>query len=98
MKTDSKTLAEILKLHAQYVKEVEFSGIKPLSMEIYKTNSHNFVRWIQDEFHPGRKLRKEALSWLTKALIKLNVFGFWAAGEWEHRQLFFYSTFFVKFG
>ena len=62
MKTDSKTLSEILKLHAQYVKEVEFSGIKPLSMEIYKTNSHNFVRWIQDEFHPGKKLRKEALS------------------------------------
>ncbi|MCE6989497.1 hypothetical protein [Dyadobacter sp. CY323] len=62
MKTDSKTLSEILKLHAEYVKEVEFSGIKPLSMEIYKTNSHNFVRWIKDEFAPGSKIRKGALS------------------------------------
>jgi hypothetical protein len=61
MKTDSKTLSEILKLHAEYVKEVEFSGIKPLSIEIYKTNSHNFVRWIKDEFSPGSKLRKEAI-------------------------------------
>jgi len=58
MKTDSKTLSEILKLHAEYVKEVEYSGIKPLSMEIYKTNSNNFVRWIQDEFNPGSKLRR----------------------------------------
>lgn len=61
MKTDSKTLSEILKLHAEYVKEVEFSGIKPLSIEIYKTNSNNFVRWIKDEFNPGSKLRKEAI-------------------------------------
>jgi hypothetical protein len=58
MKTDIKTLSEILKLHAEYVKEVEHSGIKPLSAGIYKTNSHNFVRWIQDEFHPGSKLKK----------------------------------------
>ncbi|QRR01019.1 hypothetical protein [Dyadobacter sandarakinus] len=62
MKTDSSTLSEILKLHAQYVKEVEFSGIKPLSIEIYKTNSNNFVRWIQDEFSPGSKRKKEILS------------------------------------
>jgi hypothetical protein len=60
MKTDAKTLSEILKLHAEYVREVEFSGIKPLSIEIYKTNSNNFVRWIQDEFNPGSKLRKGA--------------------------------------
>jgi len=53
MKTDNKTLDEILKLHAQYVSEVEHSGIKPLSVEIYRTNSHNFVRWIKDEFVPG---------------------------------------------
>ncbi|TDE18176.1 hypothetical protein [Dyadobacter psychrotolerans] len=53
MKTDDKTLDEILKLHAQYVLEVEHSGIKPLSVDIYRTNSHNFVRWIKDEFIPG---------------------------------------------
>ena len=58
MKTDNKTLSEILKLHAEYVKEVDDSGIKPLSAEIYKTNSHNFVRWIKDEFIPGSKLKR----------------------------------------
>jgi hypothetical protein len=49
MKTDSKTLDEIKRLHDQYVQEVEFSGIKPLSIEIYKSLS-NFV--------PGGKLKK----------------------------------------
>lgn len=62
MKTDSQTLSEILKLHAEYVKEVEYSGIKPLSIEIYKTNSNNFVRWIQDDFNPGSKLRRAELT------------------------------------
>jgi len=60
MKTDNNTLGEILKLHAQYVKEIELSGIKPLSAEIYKTNSHNFVRWIQNEFAPGSKIKKHS--------------------------------------
>ena len=58
MKTDTNTLNEILKLHAEYVKEIEDSGIKRLSAEIYKTNSHNFVRWIKDEFAPGSRLKK----------------------------------------
>ena len=62
MKTDNNTLTEILKLHAEYVKEVELSGMKRLSAEIYKTNSHNFVRWIQDEFVPGSKLKKNELN------------------------------------
>jgi len=62
MKTDNKTLGEILKLHAQYVQEIELSGIKPLSAEIYKTNSHNFVRWIQNEFAPGSKIKKHSLA------------------------------------
>ena len=61
MRTDNQTLSEILKLHAQYVKEIEDSGIKPLSAEIYKTNSHNFVRWIQDEFSPGAKVKRTLL-------------------------------------
>lgn len=61
MKTDDKTLIEIVKLHNQYVKEVELSGIKPLSVEIYRNNSYNFVRWIKDEFSPGstKSKRKE---------------------------------------
>jgi len=58
MKTDNKTLTEIQKLHDQYVQEVEFSGIKPLSMEIYKSHSKNFVRWIGGDFVPGAKLKK----------------------------------------
>ncbi|WP_254562540.1 hypothetical protein [Dyadobacter diqingensis] len=60
MKTDSQTLTEIKKLHDQYVQEVEFSGIKPLSIEIYKSHSKNFVRWIGGEFVPGSKLKKTA--------------------------------------
>lgn len=60
MRTDSQTLTEIRKLHDQYVQEVEFSGIKPLSIEIYKSHSKNFVRWIEGEFVPGAKLKKTA--------------------------------------
>jgi hypothetical protein len=60
MKTDSQTLLEIKKLHDQYVQEVEFSGIKPLSVEIYKSHSKNFVRWIGGEFEPGAKLKRTA--------------------------------------
>jgi hypothetical protein len=58
MKTDSKILDEIKRLHEQYVQEVEFSGIKPLSIEIYKSHSKNFVRWIDGDFIPGGKLKK----------------------------------------
>lgn len=58
MKTDNKTLNEIKRLHEQYVKEVEFSGIKPLSIEIYKSHSKNFVRWIDGDFVPGGKLKR----------------------------------------
>jgi hypothetical protein len=58
MKTDIKTLLEIKRLHEQYVKEVEQSGIKPLSIEIYKSHSKNFVRWIDGDFVPGGKLRR----------------------------------------
>lgn len=58
MKTDNQTLLEIKRLHEQYVKEVEFSGIKPLSIEIYKSHSKNFVRWIDGDFVPGGKLRR----------------------------------------
>ncbi|MCF0057228.1 hypothetical protein [Dyadobacter sp. CY356] len=58
MKTDIKTLLEIKRLHEQYVKEVEHSGIKPLSIEIYKSHSKNFVRWIDGDFVPGGKLRR----------------------------------------
>jgi hypothetical protein len=58
MKTDSKILDEIKRLHDQYVQEVEFSGIKPLSIEIYKSHSKNFVRWIDGDFIPGGKLKK----------------------------------------
>ena len=58
MKTDIKTLLEIKRLHEQYVKEVEQSGIKPLSIEIYKSHSKNFVRLIDGDFVPGGKLRR----------------------------------------
>ena len=68
MRTDNNTLQEIVKLHAEYVKEVQESGIKPLSVEIYKTNSHNFVRWIKGEFTPGgsKSKRKEVNDILIK--------------------------------
>ncbi len=58
MKTDEATLNEIVKLHNQYIAEVLTSGIKPLSIEIYKNNSTNFVRWIKGEFAPGSSKQK----------------------------------------
>jgi hypothetical protein len=72
MKTDINTLAEIKKLHDQYVQEVEFSGIKPLSIEIYKSHSKNFVRWIGGEFVPGSKLKRTAAGIDARALEGLN--------------------------
>lgn len=58
MKTDNETFREILKLHEEYVKEIDASGIKKLSADIYKTNSLNFIRWIRDEFSPGSRVKK----------------------------------------
>lgn len=71
MKTDSKTLIEIKKLHDQYVKEVEFSGIKPLSIEIYKSHSKNFVRWIDGDFVPGAKLKKTIMPSISQPTDQL---------------------------
>lgn len=48
-------------------------------------------------FTPEENYAKRLCPELRKALIILNVYD-QAAGEWEHRQLFFYSAFFVKFG
>lgn len=57
MKTDIQTLDKLWALHAQYVQELESSQIKPLSLEVYKNNSKNFVRWIEGDFNPGKKAR-----------------------------------------
>lgn len=62
MKTDNDTLSEILKLHELYVREIEISGMKRLSADIYKINSLNFVRWIRGEFIPGGKVQKNRLA------------------------------------
>lgn len=57
MKTDIETIDKLRALHAQYVQELESSQIKPLSLEVYKNNSKNFVRWIEGDFNPGKKAR-----------------------------------------
>ncbi len=59
MKTDNKTLNEIIKLHQQYVKDIDESGMKQLSANIYKVNSLNFIRWIQNDFQPGSKIKSK---------------------------------------
>ncbi len=62
MRTDNDTLSEILKLHELYVQEIEISGMKRLSADIYKINSLNFIRWIRGEFGPGGKVQKNRLA------------------------------------
>lgn len=58
MKTDDQTLLALQNLHDLYVNEVEASGIKPLSVKIYNSQSLNFVRWVAGDFVPGDKAKQ----------------------------------------
>lgn len=58
MKADPKTIDTLRLLHAQYVKDLEDSKITALSLRVYKTNSENFIRWVEGDFTPGKKKRK----------------------------------------
>lgn len=57
MKTDEKHFEEINRLLKLYLKEVSESNLKPLSAQMYQTQSINFVRWIQGDFTPGGNAR-----------------------------------------
>ncbi|WP_025761888.1 hypothetical protein [Dyadobacter tibetensis] len=52
-KTSESNLKEIDRLLQMYLKEIEESNLKPLSAQMYQTQSINFVRWINGEFTPG---------------------------------------------
>ncbi|PWJ58676.1 hypothetical protein CLV98_10341 [Dyadobacter jejuensis] len=58
MKTSEKELKEIHRLLQLYLNEIEASNLKPLSAQMYQTQSINFVRWISGDFVPGGHLRK----------------------------------------
>lgn len=58
MKTNQECMSEIERLLQQYLKEVDDSNLKPLSAQMYKVQSVNFVRWINDEFTPGANKSK----------------------------------------
>lgn len=66
MKTDPIHLTEINRLLAEYLKEIEESDLKPLSAQVYKVQSKNFVRWVNDEFTPG-EVKKKVLTDRAKA-------------------------------
>lgn len=66
MKTDPNHLTEINRLLAEYLKEIEESDLKPLSAQVYKVQSKNFVRWVNGEFTPG-EVKKKVLSDRAKA-------------------------------
>jgi len=57
MKTDENTLLMIQKFYDKYKILIESSNMKPLSMDIYITHAHYFVRWLADDFTPGARLR-----------------------------------------
>lgn len=57
MKTDDKHFEEINRLLKLYLKEVSESSLKPLSAQMYQTQSINFVRWIHGDFTPGGNAR-----------------------------------------
>lgn len=60
MRTNLNVLAEIRRLHRQYITEIDNSDLKPLSGKIYRTHSENFIRWIEGVFQPGqRKMRRK---------------------------------------
>jgi len=59
MKTDKNSFNEISRLLEMYMVEVEASALKPLAANMYRTHTKNFVRWIEGEFTPGGKLKKQ---------------------------------------
>lgn len=62
MKTDEISFNEINRLLEMYTAEVESSALKPLAATMYRTHTKNFVRWIEGEFTPGGKLKKQISS------------------------------------
>ncbi len=66
MKTDPIHLIEIDRLLEEYLNEIENSDLKPLSAQVYKVQSKNFVRWIHGEFSPG-EVKKKVLNDRAKA-------------------------------
>ncbi|CAG5000650.1 hypothetical protein DYBT9275_02505 [Dyadobacter sp. CECT 9275] len=62
MRTEEKYLKEINRLLQLYLKEVSESNLKPLSAQMYQTQSINFVRWINGEFTPGGNARAASAS------------------------------------
>lgn len=69
MKTDPIHQIEINRLLADYLKEIDESDLKPLSAQVYKVQSKNFVRWINGEFTPG-EVKKKVLNDRAKANSK----------------------------
>jgi hypothetical protein len=59
MQTDQNSFTEINRLLEKYMSEIESSDLKPLTANIYLTNAKNFVRWIEGEFTPGARIRKQ---------------------------------------
>ena len=59
MQTDHNSLTEINRLLEKYMSEIESSNLKPLTANIYLTNAKNFVRWIEGEFTPGARIKKQ---------------------------------------
>ena len=60
MQTDLNSFTEINRLLEKYVTEIESSELKPLAANIYLTHAKNFVRWIEGEFVPGGRLKKQS--------------------------------------
>jgi hypothetical protein len=57
MKTDTETFKTIQDLYSLYKTEVELSDLKPLSKKTYLINATNFIRWINEGFEPGERMK-----------------------------------------
>ena len=52
-KVSPQVVAIVRGAFERYVQEVKSSGLKENAQKTYLLHSHNFVRWLNDEFEPG---------------------------------------------
>ncbi len=58
-KVDRETLRKVEAAQERFVREVDdHPMLSPTTKWTYKRGASDFVRWLNDEFVPGRKLKR----------------------------------------
>ena len=56
-KVSQEVLAAVRKALGQWEEEVRDSNLAPKAKNTYLLHPNNFVRWLDDDFKPGARLR-----------------------------------------